>query len=208
MAEEISYLLTGIMFGLGAGLTPGPLMTLVFTETLKHGTREGIKVSMAPLITDSPIIIISIFLLSELSDINLIIGIISVIGAGYVVYLGYESITFKGIDLDEDKIAPQSIRKGILANVFNPNPYIFWVSVGAPIILKAVQVNWISAFSFLFAMYFFLVGSKITTAIILGKSRHMLKNKYYIYLLRGLGIALLIFAFIYFKDGLLYLNLI
>ncbi len=208
MSDEISYLLTGIMFGLGAGLTPGPLMTLVFTETLKHGTREGIKVSLAPLITDSPIIVISIFLLSELSDIDLIIGLISLIGAGYVVYLGYESITFKGVEMDEGKIAPQSIRKGILANVFNPNPYIFWVSVGAPIIIKALQINWVCAFGFLFSMYFFLVGSKITTAIILGKSRHILKNKYYIYLLRGLGIALFIFAFIYFKDGLRYLNLL
>jgi len=208
MSLELSYWLTGIMFGLGAGLTPGPLMTLVFTETLKHGTREGIKVAMAPLITDFPIIVISILLLSELSELNLVIGIISLIGAAYVIYLGYESLTFKGVELDANNLAPQSIRKGILTNIFNPNPYIFWVSVGAPIIIKAVQVSWISALGFLFTMYFFLVGSKIVTAIILGKSRHILKNKYYIYLLRGLGIALIIFAYIYFKDGLRYLDLL
>jgi threonine/homoserine/homoserine lactone efflux protein len=207
MSDELSYLLTGTMFGLGAGLTPGPLMTLVFTETLKHGTREGIKVSLAPLITDPPIIVISIYLFSGLSDFSLLIGIISVVGAAYVVYLGYESITFKGVELDANKIPPRSIIKGILSNLLNPNPYIFWVSVGAPIILKAAQVNKVSTLGFLLGMYFFLVGSKITTAIILGKSRQFLKNIYYIYLLRVLGIALFIFAFIYFKDGLQYLGL-
>ena len=208
MTNELSYLLTGIMFGLGAGLTPGPLMTLVFTETLKHGPREGVKVALAPFITDPPIIALSILLLSKLADLNLLIGIISVIGAGYVVFLAYESLTFKGIDLDTEKVAPQSIRRGVLANVFNPNPYVFWVSVGAPVILKAVQISMVSAFSFVFGMYFCLVGSKVLTAIILGKSRYILKNKYYIYLLRSLGIALIIFAFIYLKDGLRYLNLL
>jgi threonine/homoserine/homoserine lactone efflux protein len=207
MAIEFEYLLTGIMFGLGAGWTPGPLMTLVITETLKHGTKEGIKVSMAPLITDLPIILFSIFLMSRIAALDMVIGIISMVGAGYIIFLGYESVTFKGVELNTIPAAPQSIRKGILANIFNPNPYIFWVSVGAPIMIKASEISVLSALMFLFAMYFCLVGSKVTTAFILGRSRYFLKNKYYLYLLRGLGILLLVFAFIYFIDGLKYLHI-
>jgi len=206
MSQELSYFLMGIMFGLGAGLTPGPLMTLVFTETLKHGTKEGLKISMAPLITDLPIILLSILLLSRISGFDKLIGIISLIGAGYIIFLGFQSITFSGIAMDQDEPAPQSIRKGILANIFNPNPYVFWVSVGAPIVIKALDVSILAAFSFLFAMYFCLVGSKMLTALILGKSRQFLKNRYYIYILRLLGVALLAFAVIYLKDGLRYLG--
>ena len=206
MSQELSYFLMGIMFGLGAGLTPGPLMTLVFTETLKHGTKEGLKISMAPLITDLPIILLSILLLSRISGFDKLIGIISLIGAGYIIFLGFQSITFSGIAMDQDVHAPQSIRKGILANIFNPNPYVFWVSVGAPIVIKALDVSILAAFSFLFAMYFCLVGSKMLTALILGKSRQFLKNRYYIYILRLLGVALLAFAVIYLKDGLRYLG--
>jgi threonine/homoserine/homoserine lactone efflux protein len=206
MSQELSYFLMGIMFGLGAGLTPGPLMTLVFTETLKHGTKEGLKISMAPLITDLPIILLSSLLLSRISGFDKLIGIISLIGAGYIIFLGFQSITFSGIAMDQDVPAPQSIRKGILANIFNPNPYVFWVSVGAPIVIKALDVSILAAFSFLFAMYFCLVGSKMLTALILGKSRQFLKNRYYIYILRLLGVALLAFAVIYLKDGLRYLG--
>ncbi len=32
----ISIFLTGVLLGLSAGLAPGPLLTLVITETLKH----------------------------------------------------------------------------------------------------------------------------------------------------------------------------
>ncbi|MFC1515262.1 hypothetical protein ACFL7E_00730 [Thermodesulfobacteriota bacterium] len=33
----ISYLTTGIILGLSAGFAPGPLLTLVITESLQHG---------------------------------------------------------------------------------------------------------------------------------------------------------------------------
>ena len=197
----------GIMFGLGAGLTPGPLMTLVITETLKHGTKEGLKISMAPLITDLPIILFSILLLSKISGFEQLIGIISLFGAGYIMYLGYQSLTFSGMAMETVTAAPQSIRKGILANIFNPNPYVFWVSVGAPIVINALDVSVLAAVLFLFAMYACLVGSKMLTALILGKSRQFLKNKYYINILRLLGVVLLVFAIIYLKDGLHYLGL-
>lgn len=208
MSEEFTYIISGIVFGLGAGLTPGPLMTLVVTETLKHGSKEGVKVSMAPLITDVPIIVLSIFLLTELAGLDMLIGSISVIGAGYIVFLGYESITFKGVDVDPEKIVPRSIRKGILANILNPNPYVFWISVGAPMILKASDISWGAPFLFIFFMYLFLVGSKVITAMIIGKSRQFLNTKAYIYLLRGLGVVLFVFAYIYFYDGLKLIGVI
>ena len=43
---EADSLLFGIVFGLAAGLSPGPLITLVVSETLKNGKKEGIKVAI------------------------------------------------------------------------------------------------------------------------------------------------------------------
>ena len=50
-----SALTAGILLGLSAGFAPGPLLTLVIAQTLKHNVREGIKVALAPLISDFPI---------------------------------------------------------------------------------------------------------------------------------------------------------
>ena len=37
----LSALAAGFLLGLTAGLAPGPLMALVITQSLRHGTREG-----------------------------------------------------------------------------------------------------------------------------------------------------------------------
>jgi threonine/homoserine/homoserine lactone efflux protein len=208
MSSEIPFIISGIVFGLGGGLTPGPLMSLVITETLKHGTKEGLKVAMAPLITDFPVVLISIFLLSKLSEINIIIGIISLVGAVFLVYLGYESFTFKGVEIDSSYFKPQSLKKGVIANIFNPAPILFWISVGAPTVLKGYDVSLMAAIYFVFFMYFFLVGSKLLTAMLVGKSRQFLKSRNYKLIIKVLGIVLFVFAIVFLKDGLELLDLI
>jgi hypothetical protein len=50
----IEYLTKGRLLGLASEFAAGPLLVLVVSETLRHSIKEGIKVSMAPLITDVP----------------------------------------------------------------------------------------------------------------------------------------------------------
>ena len=51
-------------------------------------------------------------------------------------------------------------------------------------------------------MYFCLVGSKVVTAMLVGKSRQFLKSRNYKLIIKLLGIGLIAFAYVYFKDGL------
>ncbi|MDH3383440.1 MAG: LysE family translocator, partial [Deltaproteobacteria bacterium] len=61
------FLGAGIVLGLSAGFSPGPLLAMVLSQTIRHGAREGIKIAAAPLLTDLPIILVSTFLLAKLS---------------------------------------------------------------------------------------------------------------------------------------------
>lgn len=56
----IELLIAGMTLGLYAGFSPGPLLILVISQTLKHGYKEGVKVAFAPIITDVPIILITV----------------------------------------------------------------------------------------------------------------------------------------------------
>ncbi len=208
MTSEITFLLSGIAFGLSGGLTPGPLLTLVISETLKHGTREGIKISMAPLLTDLPIVFATIFILSRLSDMMPILGTISLLGGLFLIYLGYESISFKGADIDFKYVKPQSMKKGVVANFLNPNPYMFWFTIGAPMVIKAMDKSLVAASIFILFFYFLLVGSKVFVAVVVGKSRFFLKSNNYIYTIRFLGIILFLFAIFFLKDSLKYFRVI
>ena len=90
MEKEITYIVSGIVFGLSGGFTPGPLMTLMISETLKYGTKEGLKIAVVPLISDAPIVAGSLLLLSGFSDASLFLGFLALAGAGYLIYLGWD----------------------------------------------------------------------------------------------------------------------
>lgn len=208
MALGFSFLFSGVVFGLSAGLSPGPLLTLVISETLKHDVKEGIKVSIAPVLTDFPIVIFTILVLSRLSNMLALLGVVSLLGSAFLVYLGYEGISFKGVDIEMEQTKPQSIRKGVIANFLNPAPYLFWVTIGAPLVLKAFHIGIFPASAFILGFYVFLVGSKVLVAVVVGKSRFFLKSRNYIYTIRLLGIILLVFAVLFAKDGLELLGVI
>ena len=83
-----NFLFLGIFFGLISGLSPGPLLTMVIVETLRHSKKEGIKIAIAPLITDIPIVGLTLFVLSKLLYFDHVMGYISFSGAIFLGYLG------------------------------------------------------------------------------------------------------------------------
>lgn len=204
----LSFLITGTILGLSAGFAPGPLLALVISETMEHGVRAGIKIALAPILTDLPIIIVTIFILAKLSDFQSVLGIISIIGALFILYLGINNLRTKGIELDLDKSAPRSFQKGIIANALSPHPYLFWFSVGGPITIKAMDHNLLAAISFIGSFYVLLLGTKIVLAILVGKSRTFLMGNRYIFTMRLLGFILILLAGILFRDGLHLLDIL
>lgn len=198
----IEYLFAGITLGLYSGLSPGPLLVLVISQTLKHGYKEGIKVSFAPVITDLPIIILSLLFLSVISEYTSVIGLISIIGGAYLGYLAYESFKTNDIVQNIDLKAPKSIKKGITVNLLNPSPYLFWISIGGPLITQAYLENPLSSLLFLIGFYGLLIGSKIALACTTEKSREFLTGRLYIYIMQVIGVILIIFALYFVKQGL------
>ena len=196
-----SLFTSGVVLGLSAGLSPGPLMTLVITETLKRGIPAGSRIAAAPLLTDPPIIAGSLFLLTAVAHAMRLVGGIAILGGLYIVWLGVENIRFNGTIAESAPSGASQLRKGIVANLLNPNPYVFWLTVGAPLILKTGQTGWPSAALFLVLFYGTLVGSKLLVAVIVGHSRQFLQSKTYIWIIRSLGVLLIVFAGVFFREG-------
>ena len=207
MTVGLTYIISAFFLGL-SGFIPGPLLTLVISETLKYGIKEGVKVAISPLITDLPIILITILILSRLSDTKYVLGLIAFAGGIFLIYMAVESLIFKGFETGSANQRSRSIKKGIIANFLNPSPYVFWFSIGAPTIVKASNHSLIFAALFLFVFYTTLVGSKVSIAVITGKSRDLLNSRYYKYLIRLLGVVLFLFALYFIKNGLGYFGII
>jgi len=202
MVEGLEFLISGVVFGLAAGIAPGPLLALVFSETLKHGKNEGIRIAVSPLITDLPIVLFVLFILSSLMGYNFVIGMISLFGACYLIYLGVENLRVTVAESEVELTERGALKRGVIVNFLNPHPYLFWLSIGGPIIFKSLDIHISATILFILGFYSLLIGSKTAIVLVVEKSKTFIKSKYYLYIVRALGIALILFALFFVKDGL------
>lgn len=204
----VESLLFGIIVGLAAGLSPGPLTTLVFIETLKNGKKEGIQVAISPLISESPIILFVLVTLSSFAGNSIIIGVISMLGACFLIYLGLSNLMTNAKESEEDLGKDNVLLRGITTNLLNPNAYIFWLTIGGPRIIGGMQGHISATILFVLGFYMMLLGSKIAIAIVVDKFKTLVRSKYYVYIIRALGIVLISFALIFVRDALEYVGIL
>ncbi|MCW5978549.1 MAG: LysE family translocator [Bryobacteraceae bacterium] len=196
----LPYVLSGATFGLAAGLSPGPILALVVSQTLRYGVREGFKVSLAPLLTDLPIVTLCVLGLSRVADLGAALAWISLAGGAYVAWLGVQSLRTQGVD-NASAPAPRSVRKAMAINFLNAHVYLFWLTVGAPMVLKAAEGGAHFAAGFIAPFYVCLCGSKMALAALVNRSRGFLKGRTYVWTLRALGAALIAFGLWLIAEG-------
>ena len=71
----------GATLGIGEGIKPGPLLTMVIRETLSGGLRAGLWTAAAPIFTDGPLVIFSLFAAESLAEDQTQLFLITVAGA-------------------------------------------------------------------------------------------------------------------------------
>ena len=190
-------LLLGLTLGLSAGLSPGPLMTLVITTALRDGFWHGLRVAAAPFVTDLPIILLSVFVLNLLPPWTL--AFVGVIGGGYVVYLGWETVrsaSAAGVLIlqgapPSQTSGRQSLLRGAAVNALNPHPYLFWATVGGPTLLTAFSQSLLPGVLFLLGFYITLIGSKVAVAALVHSQARRFSAAWYQRILVLLGLLLI-----------------
>jgi threonine/homoserine/homoserine lactone efflux protein len=202
MQTPFELLLSGLFMGLAAGISPGPLLALVIGETIRHDRRMGIRVAIAPLMTDVPIVLLSVFLLSRVAGYRNVLGAISLAGAAFLGYLAWESLTSRGLEAGNPAPQPRSFRKGLVTNVLSPHPYLFWLTVGAPVVIRAGESSLTAALLYILGFYLLLVGSKVAVAFVVDRTKAWIQGRAYLWFVRALGAVLAVFAILFLRDGL------
>jgi len=204
---EISSLLFGMIIGLAVGLSPGPLITLVISETLTKGKKEGIEVAVSVPISELPIILFALVILSSGAEKTILLGVISLLGACFLIYLGLANLR-ANVKESNHPGKDKALLKGITTNLLNPNAYMFWLTIGGPKVLESVHVHSSVFMFFIFGFYMMLVGSKIAVAMVVDRSRTLAKSKYYTYITRALGAVLIVFALSFVRDALEFVGIL
>jgi threonine/homoserine/homoserine lactone efflux protein len=139
-------------------------------------------------------------LAAKLAELRPLLGGVSVAGGAFVLYLAWD--TFRPPHPGAEALVepPRSWLKGFLTNLLSPHPWLFWLTVGAAILAKAIAQSWVAAVAFLSGFYLLLVGSKLGVALLAGRSRDLLAGRPYRVAMRGLAVLLAGFALLLFRD--------
>ena len=169
----MSYLETDLMLGLaiaGAtlgiveGIKPGPLLTMVIRETLSGGLRAGLWTAAAPIFTDGPLVIFSLFAAAWIATNPSTLLAITLAGAIFLAQMGYECFGLEPPNMDEDAPPPTgSFLRGVITNLLNPNVYVFWFLIGGPLMASAADEEILAPIAYAIT---FLVTIMLTEAAI------------------------------------------
>lgn len=189
-------LLLGAGIGLAAGLSPGPVLTLVVAETARGGWRRGSAVAAGPLLADGPIIALALLVATSLPGEA--VRLISLVGAAFLFYLAGATAlrVFRPHRSGERQLSARGgLLKGLLARGLGPHPYLFWFLVGTPLLAQAAGEFFLTGVAaFLFGYYSTLVGSNVVLAMALHRWARDLPERLYRLLLATSALLLAAFG--------------
>ena len=192
-----AYLSLGLGMGFNAGISPGPLLALVLAASLRSGLAGGLLVAVAPLVTDLPIIALSVLLAGNLPPEAT--RWVATLGGLVVIWMGIETIRSgrKAVLPGEGEVQAEPRRellRGITVNALNPHPYLFWATVGGPALVSGWRESPLHALAFLAPFYLLLIGSKVAIAWLVSRKAGGLSQAWYRRLLQGSGLLMLAFG--------------
>lgn len=194
------------ILGASSGIAPGPMLTLTISESLQYSWRAGFKVALTPLGTDTVIILLLWPLIHWVAKLDVFFGLLSIGGAFFLFYLAYTGWQAKPPAVDQQPPAPKTFRKAVTANVFNPAPYLFWSTVGIPLMLRSHTLNSVGPLLVYGVFFGLFVGIKCTIALMVDRLRHGLNGLAYSLINRALALALAAFGLRLLVDGAHYLD--
>jgi len=202
----VEALLAGLVLGLGSGVSPGPLLALAISTTMRRGLRAGLLVVSAPLVTDTLFIVLTVTVISQLSPT--IVAGLSLVGAAVIAWFAWENAReARRADIAALRTEPptesgnrltrltrQPLLQAATVNVLNPAPWLFWISAGAPLLIGFADQGWGLVIAFLVAFYVAIIGSKALLVVAIAAGRHRLSTRGYRLILAGVAIMLAILA--------------
>jgi threonine/homoserine/homoserine lactone efflux protein len=189
----LNILVSGLVIGILAGISPGPLMSLVIGESLRGGWPAGFRVSLAPLVTDSVFMVIALVVVAPLPIWGL--NVISVVGGLLIMGMGWSTARASAPSVQAEKTGRGAFRKGVVTNLFNPTALLFWVTAGGSLLHEAyLAAGWFGPASFLTGFFATSISINMVIAYGISRGRGFLNGEGYRWSLRVVGLMVGLFG--------------
>jgi threonine/homoserine/homoserine lactone efflux protein len=168
----LSYLGQGLLSGFSAAAQPGPFQTFVILQALNRGWRRALPVSLAPLISDGPIVVLMLLILSQVPP--WLEPVLYVAGGLFVLYLAWGAYrSWRHFSPVQEAPGEQGILKAAMTNALSPGPYLFWGTVAGPILIAGWRESPANGIGFLAGFYLAMIGTLVGLIVTFGAARHL-----------------------------------
>ncbi len=154
------YLIQGIGFGFAAASQPGPFQTYLISQSLMRGWQRTLPSALAPLVSDGPIILLCVLVLSQVPD--WLQRVLYIAGGLFILYLAYGAFR-SWRDFDVNAAQPEStvdgLPKAVLMSILSPSPYLFWTLVTGPILVAGWREMPMNGVGFLAGFYIAMLST-------------------------------------------------
>jgi threonine/homoserine/homoserine lactone efflux protein len=156
--ESASLLLSALVLGLIGGAIPGPILTAVFTEIIQSGFGKSFRIIFYALVAETTVALFCLVALTSLHLPQEVFMIISLIGAGILIWLA--TLIWKITKIDTKQRIHFSAAKIFALTVSNGALWMFWITISIP---KAILLSYQMPFGDYLFLFVFEIGWLIAT---------------------------------------------
>jgi threonine/homoserine/homoserine lactone efflux protein len=170
----INYFIFGISYAFACVVQPGPFQVFLFSQSLTNGWRKTIPLVFAPLMSDLPIIILVLLVLTKVHHEVLLI--LQCFGGVFLLYLAFNAYkTFCNFNqnVDQDIFPQRNIFKAVMINLLNPNPYLAWSLVLGPLLIKGWSENPVYGIMLLIGFYSSMIVYSMGMVVLFAAARNL-----------------------------------
>ena len=171
----LSYIIIGITYSFAAAMQPGPFQAFVISQTIKNGWKHTLPAAFAPIISDAPIIIIVVLLLTVVPA--WLIYLLQIAGGLVLLYLAYRAFaTYFNYNLErevKESNPGNSLGKAVVVNFLNPGAWLGWSLILGPLFIKGYSQSAAYGIAFLISFYSTMVLSMIGIIILFGLAKNL-----------------------------------
>jgi len=169
------YLFFGITYALAAAIQPGPFQTFIISKTLENGWKKTLPAAFAPVLSDGPIIVLVLFILSKIP--SELIKFLQIGGGLLLLYLAYSSfrsfINIDNLNRPEENKTDSTLIKAVLVNLLNPAPYIGWSLIMGPMFIKGYQQSAANGIALIAGFYITIVLAQMGIILLFGLAKNL-----------------------------------
>ena len=204
----------GISFvlALSGVLTPGPLLTITISESMRRGFITGPLLILGHGILELALIIAIVNGLGTFLKKGPVMGTVAIIGGPILLWMGWKMVkktkgvyfSFKERSVEGSKTL-HPVWSGILVSLSNPYWSLWWATVGLGYMMTAMEYGLMGLIVFFVGhisadfLWFSLVSYGVSSG------RKVLSDKVYQRITMGCGIFLLLFGIWFLMIGFRYL---